>query len=230
MRHKRLARSSGEPGVRKQDTGFRTDAVGRYFKLRDRTRVRLVGLVEDGKYVNLIEDQQPAMFFPLLQSPASWIWLVVRSSRDPQQLAAAMRSVLRDYRPWDGSGNSTVERRTRGNFVPLAHGDSIAGRAGHDGRDAFDHRRLRNGCLLGEQAAQGVGNSRGSRCATQGSVAGRAGTCALLKPGLVADWQSPEPRSSLATHRFPARSVISVISGGQLKRTGIITVPMPTLV
>ena len=75
------------------------DAVGRYFKLRDGTRVRVVGLVEDGKYVNLTEDQKPAMFFPLLQSQASWIWLVVRSSRDPQQLAAAMRSVLRDIDP-----------------------------------------------------------------------------------------------------------------------------------
>ena len=75
------------------------DAVGRYFKLRDGTRVRVVGLVEDGKYVNLTEDRQPAMFFPLLQSPASWTWLMVRSSRDPQQLAAAMRSVLRDIDP-----------------------------------------------------------------------------------------------------------------------------------
>jgi predicted permease len=75
------------------------DAVGRYFKLRDGTRVRVVGLVEDGKYVNLTEDQKPAMFFPLLQSPASWIWLVVRSSREPQQLASAMRSALRDIDP-----------------------------------------------------------------------------------------------------------------------------------
>ena len=75
------------------------DAVGRYFKLRDGTRVRVVGLVEDGKYKNLTEAQQPAMFFPLLQSPASWTWLVVRSSRDPLQLAAAMRSVLRDIDP-----------------------------------------------------------------------------------------------------------------------------------
>jgi ABC-type antimicrobial peptide transport system permease subunit len=75
------------------------DAVGRYFKLRDGTRVRVVGLVEDGKYLNLTEGQKPAMFLPLLQSPASWIWLVVRSSRDPQQLAAAMRSVLRDIDP-----------------------------------------------------------------------------------------------------------------------------------
>ena len=75
------------------------DAIGRYFKLRDGTRVRVVGLVEDGKYVNLTEDQKPAMFFPLLQSPASWIFLVVRSSRDPQELAAAIRSAVRDIDP-----------------------------------------------------------------------------------------------------------------------------------
>jgi predicted permease len=75
------------------------DAVGRYFKLRDGTRVRVVGLVEDGKYVNLTEDQKPAMFFPLLQSPASWIWLVVRSSRDSQELATAIRSELRSIDP-----------------------------------------------------------------------------------------------------------------------------------
>jgi macrolide transport system ATP-binding/permease protein len=75
------------------------DAVGRYFKLRDGTRVQVVGLVEDGKYVNLTESQQPAMFMPLLQSPASWTWLVVRSSRDQQQLAAAMRRALREIDP-----------------------------------------------------------------------------------------------------------------------------------
>ena len=75
------------------------DAIGRYFKMRDGARVRVVGLVENGKYKNLTEDQQPAMFLPLLQSPASWTWLVVRSSRDPQELAAAMRSVLRDIDP-----------------------------------------------------------------------------------------------------------------------------------
>jgi predicted permease len=79
--------------------GSGPDAVGQYFKLRDGTRVQVVGLVEDGKYVNLTEEQQPAMFFPLLQSPASWIWLVVQSRRDPQQLGASIRSVLRDIDP-----------------------------------------------------------------------------------------------------------------------------------
>jgi predicted permease len=160
------------------------DAVGRYFKLRDGTRVRVVGLVEDGKYVNLTEDQQPAMFFPLLQSPASWIWLVVRSSRDPQQLAAAMRSALRDIDPGMVLAIRPWSAELGGHSVPLAHGDRVAGCAGHDGRDAIDHGHLRNGCLLGEQAAAGVGHSGGSRRATQGSVAGRAGTCGQT----VGDW------------------------------------------
>ena len=92
------------------------DAVGRYFKLQDGTRVRVVGLVEDGKYGNLTEAQKPAMFFPLLQSPASWTWLVVRSSRDPQGLGVAMRSVLRDIdpgmvlaiRPWSAELGGTL--------------------------------------------------------------------------------------------------------------------------
>jgi macrolide transport system ATP-binding/permease protein len=75
------------------------DAVGRYFKMRDGTRVKVVGLVGDGKYVNLTEDPKPAMFLPLLQSPASWIWLIVRSNRDPQKLGGAIRSVLREIDP-----------------------------------------------------------------------------------------------------------------------------------
>src|SRR5262249_54138636 len=72
-----------------------TNAVGRYYKMQDGTRVEVVGVVEDGKYMNLSEDPQPAMFLPFLQSPSSQFYLVVRSSRDPQQLAAAMRSQLR---------------------------------------------------------------------------------------------------------------------------------------
>ena len=74
-----------------------TNAIGRYYKLQDGTRIQVVGIVEDGKYtVNLTEDPQPAMFLPILQSPSSETWLVVRSNRDPQQLAAAIRSTLRD--------------------------------------------------------------------------------------------------------------------------------------
>ncbi len=71
--------------------------AGRSFsKLRDGTRVQVVGIVETGKYGDITENPHPAMFFPILQSPAGATSLVVRSNRDPQQLTAAMRSTLRD--------------------------------------------------------------------------------------------------------------------------------------
>jgi predicted permease len=77
--------------------GSVANAMGRYFKRRDGTRTQVVGIVQDGKYTpNLAEDPQPAMFLPILQSPSSETWMVVRSNRDPQQLAAAIKSKLRD--------------------------------------------------------------------------------------------------------------------------------------
>jgi predicted permease len=76
--------------------GSDAGAMGRYFKLRDGTRIQVVGLVEDGKYGSLTEDPKPAMFRPVLQSPTSGMWLVVRSNRDAQQVAGDIRSTLRD--------------------------------------------------------------------------------------------------------------------------------------
>jgi len=75
--------------------GSVTNAIGRHYKISDGTRIEAVGVVEDGKYKNLAEDLQTAMFFPLLQSPSSTTSLVVRSNRDPAQLAAAMRTTMR---------------------------------------------------------------------------------------------------------------------------------------
>ncbi|HMD98563.1 MAG TPA: ABC transporter permease [Terriglobia bacterium] len=76
--------------------GSITNAVGRYYKTPDGTRIQVVGIVEDGKYLNLAEDPQPTMFLPFLQTPSNWTSLVVRSDRDPERLAAAIRSTLRD--------------------------------------------------------------------------------------------------------------------------------------
>ena len=72
------------------------NALGKYYKTRDGTRVQVVGIVEDGKYETLTEEPQPAVFLPILQSPSSRTYLVVRASCEPQQLAATMRSKLRE--------------------------------------------------------------------------------------------------------------------------------------
>ena len=75
--------------------GSATSAVGAYFKAGGK-RIQVVGIAEDGKYLSLTENPQPAMFLPFLQSPSNWTTLVVRSERDPQQLAGAIRSRLHD--------------------------------------------------------------------------------------------------------------------------------------
>jgi ABC-type antimicrobial peptide transport system permease subunit len=76
--------------------GSTINALGRRFKLQDGKRLEVVGVVEDGKYLSLTENQQPAIFIPFLQSPAMQSHLVVRSNRDGQQVTAAVRSKLRE--------------------------------------------------------------------------------------------------------------------------------------
>ncbi len=75
--------------------GSASRAIGSYYKMRDGTRVRVVGLAEDGKYQALTETDTPAMFLPILQKPSSATFLVVRSNRAPQELGAAIRGTLR---------------------------------------------------------------------------------------------------------------------------------------
>jgi hypothetical protein len=89
--------------------GSPTGAAGRYFKQFDGTRIQVVGVVEDGKYDRVTEDQRPAMFLPILQSPSTQTYLAVRSDREPGQLAAAIRITVRGLDaglplyigPWD---------------------------------------------------------------------------------------------------------------------------------
>jgi len=69
-------------------------AVGGYFKFWGGDRAQVVGIVEDGKYRSLTEDQQPAMFFSILQHESSGFFLVVRSSRDPQEMAGELQRSL----------------------------------------------------------------------------------------------------------------------------------------
>jgi predicted permease len=76
--------------------GSETKAMSGYFKMPDGTRIQVVGIAEDGKYGSLTEDPQPVMFLPILQSPSNSAYLVVRSSRDPEQLGPAIRSTLRN--------------------------------------------------------------------------------------------------------------------------------------
>jgi len=69
-------------------------AIGGHFKYWDGARAEVVGVVEDGKYRTLTEDQQPAMFFSYQQQPSSTTFLLVRSSRDPAEIAGALERTM----------------------------------------------------------------------------------------------------------------------------------------
>lgn len=79
--------------------GSETNAIDNFFKFGDGTRVRVIGIVEDGKYKTLSEEPQAAMFLPMLQSPSTWTWMIVRTERDPQALAPVVEQTLRDLDP-----------------------------------------------------------------------------------------------------------------------------------
>ncbi|MGB8098217.1 MAG: ABC transporter permease, partial [Terracidiphilus sp.] len=66
------------------------NALGGHFKYWGGKRAEVVGVVENGRYRTLTEDQQPAMFFDFQQHTDSGTWLVVRSTRDPQEMGPAL--------------------------------------------------------------------------------------------------------------------------------------------
>jgi predicted permease len=69
-------------------------AIGGHFKFWGGKRAEVVGVVEDGKYRTLTEDQMPAMFFSYQQQESSTTWLVVRSKRNEAELATAIDKTL----------------------------------------------------------------------------------------------------------------------------------------
>ena len=80
--------------------GSVNNAMGRHYKMPDGKRIQVVGVVEDGKYsLDLTDPLPPAMFLPILQSPSTETFAVLRSSGDALQLAAAIRTKLRDLDP-----------------------------------------------------------------------------------------------------------------------------------
>jgi predicted permease len=71
-------------------------AMGKYFKFWGGKRAEVIGVIEDGKYQTLTEDPKPAMFFSFLQHPSSDTWLIVRSRRDPQEIATGLQRSMRN--------------------------------------------------------------------------------------------------------------------------------------
>ena len=91
-------------------------AIGGHFKFWGGNRAEVVGVVEDGKYRTMTEDQQPAMFFSFQQHTESDTWLVVRSMRDPQEMTQTLDHTLHGLdssmplviRPWTQEMDSAL--------------------------------------------------------------------------------------------------------------------------
>jgi predicted permease len=80
------------------------DAVGRYFKNSSGKAIQIVGVVADGKYFSLTEDQAPAAFFPVSQKKNTHTSFLVRIPPDSSALAtsdmaATIRKVVHDLDP-----------------------------------------------------------------------------------------------------------------------------------
>jgi predicted permease len=74
-------------------------AIGGHFKYWGGQRAEVVGVVEDGKYRTLTEEQWPAMFFSFLQEHSSDTWLLVRSSRNPEEISQMLQPALHQLDP-----------------------------------------------------------------------------------------------------------------------------------
>jgi predicted permease len=91
-------------------------AIGGHFRFWGKERAEVVGVVEDGKYRTLTEDQMSAMYFSFLQQKTPRALLLVRSSRDPQELTAALERTLHgidsalplNIRTWTGEMNTAL--------------------------------------------------------------------------------------------------------------------------
>jgi predicted permease len=70
------------------------NAVGMRYPTGMGQMTEVVGVVEDGKYESLTEDSKPALFWPILQSQRSDMVLLVKSKRDPAEMASAMRKAI----------------------------------------------------------------------------------------------------------------------------------------
>jgi predicted permease len=114
----RVAVVNGE--FARQVFGSAENAIGRRFKLKDGTRIAVVGIAEDGKYDQLTEEPQAALFLPILQDPNASTTLIVRAGSGTgnaaQLLGSAMRQALRAA---DSAMPAVIETRANPMAVAL---------------------------------------------------------------------------------------------------------------
>jgi hypothetical protein len=151
------------------------DAVGRYFKNHGGVSIQIVGIVADGKYFDLSEDQEAAAFFPISQKANTSTALVVRTRRDTADMVAAIRGVvldldraipIRELGPWNTQLGLS--------FFPVQVATVALGIFGAFGLLLSNRRHLRPRLLYSQQAAARAEYSCRTRCAGEADSLCRA--------------------------------------------------------
>jgi predicted permease len=80
------------------------DVVGRYYKNSSGEQIQIVGVVADGKYLSLNEDQEAVAFLPIRQHLSTKTSFIVRLRPDSSEaslndMSATLRKVIRDLDP-----------------------------------------------------------------------------------------------------------------------------------
>jgi hypothetical protein len=88
-------------------------AIGQRFIFFDHLR-EVVGIMEDGKYLELQEPAQPMVYMPLTQSEWTYPYFVVRSSRAKSEMIPAIERTLNSVEP-------------NASMIVLSWSDSLAG-------------------------------------------------------------------------------------------------------
>ena len=195
-------------------------AIGGHFKFWGGERAEVVGVVEDGKYRTLTEDQMPAMFFSFLQQKTPGAWLVVRvTSAIRRRWCAALESTLHGIdaglplklRTWTEELNSalfaarvaTVALGVLGLLGAMLAVTGIFGMASYS-----VSKRLRE---LGIRVALGAGQQAGAaRFAGTGVSAAGIGSVAGLGAGTAGD-------AGAVVHRLPGHAEGSAGAGRRVR-------------
>ena len=165
-------------------------AIGGHFKFWGGLRAEVVGVVEDGKYRTLTEDQLPAMFFSFQQQKTSRALLLVKSRRDPPEMNAALDRTLHGLdsglplkvRPWTAELNSalfaahvaTVSLGVLGLLGAMLAVTGIFGMASYSVSKRLRELGIRMALGAGRQEVLRASLGRAFRLLAIGSIAGLA--------------------------------------------------------
>jgi putative ABC transport system permease protein len=105
------------------------DPIGKRFSLSspESAKTIVIGVVQDGKYAGLNEEQKPMVCRPIWQSDLGASSLIVRTQGDPQQLIASVRRSVQQLDPNLPISSSTLIERMDLPLLPARITASVLG-------------------------------------------------------------------------------------------------------